>query len=133
MKHCNSFDIDGVIYLGDGLAGVRPHPDDVIITGRSIQEYLATAQMLYELDIRNQVFYNPILWADKTRESSGEHKANTLLKLFQGGTNIQVHFEDDEIQASIIEQRMKEWGLSTTVVRLVHDLTEKENVWHLPK
>jgi hypothetical protein len=43
------------------------------------------------------------------------------------GVKIGLHFEDDPIQADIIE---KETPIK--VVRIVHDLVEKENVWHGP-
>ena len=32
----NSFDIDGVIYMGDDYDGIYPGPKDIIVTGRSI-------------------------------------------------------------------------------------------------
>jgi len=132
----NSFDIDGVILLGEGLIGVHPGPRDVIITGRSVEEFAATQRQLSAAGIFNQIFFNPLRFDQKTRESSGAHKARTLLMLYKSGYNINVHFEDDEVQAKIIEEAMVVDGVRiapTTVVRLVHDLTEKENVWHSPK
>lgn len=132
----NSFDIDGVILMGEGLVGVTPGSGDVIITGRSVEEFAATRRQLDKFGIYNQIFFNPIRFNDKTRETSGMHKARTLLMLYHSGYNINIHFEDDEIQAKIIEEAMRPNGkivAPTTVVRLVHDLTEKENVWHNPK
>lgn len=128
----NSFDIDGVIVLEEGLIGVHPGPKDVIITGRSVEEYAATRRQLDAAGIHNPIFFNPLRFENKTRATSGSHKARTLLMLHHSGYTINVHFEDDEIQAKIIEEALK--GLTpTTVVRLVHDLTNKENVWHNPK
>jgi hypothetical protein len=48
----NSFDIDGVIYMGNGLYGVKPHSGDIIVTGRSFQEQEETEAMLHEAGIR---------------------------------------------------------------------------------
>jgi hypothetical protein len=128
----NSFDIDGVIFIEEGLYGVYPGPGDVIITGRSVEEFAATRRQLDKAGVYNQIFFNPIRFEHKSRETSGAHKARTLLMLYRSGYNINVHFEDDEVQAKIIEEALK--GLTpTTVVRLVHDLTNKENVWHNPK
>jgi hypothetical protein len=117
-----TFDIDGVICMGD-WAGVRPFQDDVIITGRSIDEMGETERYLYDRGIMNHVFYNPVRFEDKTRESSGEHKARVINDLLSRGYEIHCHFEDDEVQAQIIE---RETGLP--VVLLKHNLVNKENV-----
>jgi len=128
----NSFDIDGVIVLEEGLIGVYPGPKDVIITGRSVEEFTATRRQLDAAGIHNQIFFNTCRFEHKSRETSGAHKARTLLMLYRSGYTINVHFEDDEVQAKIIEEALK--GLTpTTVVRLVHDITNKENVWHSPE
>ena len=37
MRVINSYDIDGVIYMGEGLDGLRPGPKDIVITGRSVE------------------------------------------------------------------------------------------------
>jgi hypothetical protein len=125
----NSFDIDGVIYMGE-YGGVYPGPSDIIITGRSFEEEKATLQMLKKKGINNEVFFNPIPFDQKSRESSGEHKANILndLRLFKG-IKIGIHFEDDPIQAAVI----RETAPHVHVVLLQHDLVEKENVWHEPE
>ena len=73
----NSFDIDGVIYMGE-YGGVYPGPSDIIITGRSFEEEVATQQMLEKKGITNPVFYNKLPFDKKTRKSSGEHKARVL-------------------------------------------------------
>jgi hypothetical protein len=117
-----TFDIDGVICMGDWV-GVRPGPGDVIITGRSYEESNETDDFLQAHHITNQVFYNPVKFADKTRASSGEHKARVINQLMAHGHVVQCHFEDDEVQAQVIEQ---ETGLP--VVLLKHNLVNKENV-----
>jgi len=123
----NSYDIDGVIYMGPEYLGVSPEEEDVIITGRSFEEASETSQMLCERGINNKVHYNPKLFSNKTRESSGFHKVTILKKLISEGMPIGIHFEDDPIQAEIIQKNVS--GLQ--VVLLVHNLVEKENVRHL--
>ena len=45
-KHpINSFDIDGVIYMGE-YDGIYPGPRDIIVTGRSIHTRRETTKML---------------------------------------------------------------------------------------
>lgn len=117
-----TFDIDGVICMGNWI-GVRPSPGDVIITGRSFEEAEETGEFLYSNGITNQVYYNPVKFEDKTRESSGEHKAVIIRRLIKEGFDIQCHFEDDEVQAQVIEHKT---GLP--VVLLKHNLVNKENV-----
>ena len=126
----NSFDVDGVIYMGPGRHGVFPGPRDVIITGRSLlDEEKETKSMLGQRGIFNQVFMNPLPFESKTRESSGWHKANTIngynarIQL----TKIDIHFEDDPIQADIIRANCP----GVEVVMLHHNLVEKENVRHI--
>jgi len=123
----NSFDIDGVIYIRKGLMGVRPGPDDVIITGRSFEEEVETRKMLLEARIQNPVFFNPLKFDQKSRQASGVHKANILNKLKEDGFNIQIHFEDDPIQIEEIKL-LAPW---VNVVHLDHDLTYKENMRHV--
>jgi hypothetical protein len=126
LLRINTFDIDGVINLGE-YTGLRPAHYDVIITGRALEEANYTLHWLKLHDIHNRVFFNNIPFDEKTREKSGYHKARTINELLDIGYDIGLHFEDDEIQAAIIE---KETPIK--VVRIVHDLVEKENVWHGP-
>lgn len=127
MNKVNTFDIDGVIYINEDLIGVYPGPKDIIITGRSFEEKEETLSMLKARGISNFVFFNPIEFLDKSRESSGTHKANILNNLKSQGIDIGVHFEDDEIQIESI----KEFAPWVNVIHLVHELSEKENVRHL--
>jgi len=117
----NSFDIDGVIYMGKGFLGVFPSPQDIIITGRSYEEAPKTLRMLRDRGINNQVFFNSLKYKDKTRQSSGEHKAKILRGLIDNGLRIGIHFEDDPIQKSTIEEMIPE----IKVVHLVHEITKK--------
>ena len=115
-----TFDIDGVICMGDWV-GVRPSPFDVIITGRSYEEKQETLVFLSRHGIDNRVYFNDVKFEDKTRESSGKHKANIINQLTKQGQEILCHFEDDEVQAQVIE---RETGLP--VVLLKHNLVNKE-------
>lgn len=115
----NSFDFDGVISVG-----IFPGPDDIIVTGRSYEEKEETEAWLAARHIGNTVYYNSLRFDEKTRESSGEHKAKTFIRLKTEGKPVTIHFEDDDIQAAVIERNCP-W---IHVVRVTHDLTEKENV-----
>jgi hypothetical protein len=125
MNSLNSYDIDGVILMDKGYCGVYPGPTDIIITGRSFEEENETIRSLEEREIFNTIYFNQVPFSKKTRASSGEHKArviNMLKDLHE--VNIEIHFEDDPIQADIIESNCPH----VKVVRLVHDLVERENV-----
>lgn len=116
----NSYDLDGVIFV-EGEVLLRPTESDIIVTGRSIDEKEYTLKWLRENNINNEVIFNNIPFNEKTREKSGQHKANIL-----NMRKVKYHFEDDEIQAIIIEQLVP----SVKVIRVVHDLTDKENRWY---
>ena len=116
----NTFDIDGVIYFGEGVPGVFPSSNDVLITGRSFEEKDETMKMLESRGIRNRVIFSKIPLALKTREISGYHKALTLLEL-RKDFKVNIHFEDDPVQKAIIEAMCPD----VNVVHLVHELTKK--------
>ena len=118
MSKINGFDLDGVISIG-----IHPGPNDVIITGRSIEESPETLLMLQEKGITNEVFFNPLPYNEKTRTSSGQHKARTLKTLKQLKIPITNFFEDDPIQITEIEKECP-W---VDIVYVKHDLTNKEN------
>jgi hypothetical protein len=120
MKVVNTFDIDGVIDLGD-LGGFYPGPDDVIITGRSYQESKETYEMLEEKGIKNHVFFNPIRKKDKTRQTSGIHKGNVIKSLKSWGIPHGFHAEDDAIQ---IEEILR-IDPSIRIVHVKHNYTKK--------
>lgn len=119
----NSYDIDGVIYLGGDFKGLRPEPDDVIITGRSYEEYAETSRFLESRGIKNQVFYNKKRFDEKTRETSGIHKAGVLNALARSDRKISIHFEDDPVQARII----RELAPDVIVVEVQSNLVNLEN------
>lgn len=116
----NIFDLDGVITIG-----IMPTRNDLIITGRSIDEKPETEKFLKRLGLDNQVFYNPIPYDKKTRESSAIFKVEKIKELRQSGFNLDVIFEDDPIQADVIESLV-----DIDIVRIIHNLSEKENCRH---
>ena len=117
----NCFDCDGVLTIG-----IRPAKDDIIITGRSFEEKPETEKFLRDSNIDNKIFFNPLKFDQKTRQSSGEHKARILTVLKDNGFDIEIMFEDDPIQWEIVEQKCP-W---IKIVHIVHNLTEKENIRH---
>ena len=119
MQYVNGFDCDGVLTIG-----IRPTCYDIIITGRSYEEEKETYKWLNKHNIINKVYFNNKIFNDKTRESSGQHKANIINFLLENNVKIINFFEDDEIQAKIIEKECP-W---VNVIRILHDLTNKENV-----
>ena len=111
-----SFDFDGVVSIG-----ICPGPNDIIITGRCIDEQEHVLSILKNRNINNAVYFNPMLLSERGNHSieartfSGKHKARTLNLLKQRGIKIQYHFEDDEIQQQIIEQ---EGPKEVTVIKI---------------
>jgi hypothetical protein len=104
----NSWDFDGVISIG-----IYPGPDDIIITGRCLDEASGVEAWLKERGIKNKVYFNPMFLVERgnhtieSRIFSGKHKANVLAQLYYtNGKEIQYHFEDDPIQIEIIRNLM---------------------------
>ena len=116
----NTFDFDGVVYFGDNNPGVRPAPEDIIITGRSFEEREKTEFWCDKYGVRNRIIFSQVPIHLKTREISGYHKAITLRSLLKT-INIAIHFEDDPVQKAIIEAMVPQ----VKVVHFVHELTEK--------
>lgn len=109
----NSFDCDGVITLG-----IYPGPNDVIITGRSYEEEEETIAYLRSRGIMNEVIFNPLKFDEKTRETSGIHKANTINCLYERGISVKFHFEDDPIQINAMKPHLKN---PVKIIRIDHD------------
>lgn len=119
------FDCDGVLSIPAlGKSRIMPDVGDIIITGRSYEEEKETREYLNNNGIWNEIFFNPAKFEDKSRESSGHHKANILTLLKNRNINVKAFFEDDEIQARIIK-RSCSW---VNIIMVVHDLVEKNNV-----
>ena len=118
----NSYDIDGVIIMGEDNEGLRPGPNDVIITGRSYTQKEETLSILRGRGINNFVFFNPLprTHFDYSRTTSGRHKAKVLTSLYDCGTIVARHFEDDPIQIEMI----KNYGPSTVDVIQIGNYNE---------
>jgi len=125
----NAFDIDGVIDLGK-FSGLYPGKNDVIISGRSYEEEPETKKMLEEKNISDRKLYlNPLPFDRKTRKSSAEHKAKTVIELFNRGISINLFYEDDWDQLRIEQKKFANYGLKTRVIWVNHGgLIEKENI-----
>lgn len=119
----NTYDIDGVIYLGQ-YDGLYPGKNDIIVTGRSVDEKPETLRMLSSRGITNEVYFNPLPFDAKTRVTSGQHKGKMIKKMIEDGVAHGVHFEDDEIQIAEILKIVPH----VRIVHVVSDLVNKENV-----
>lgn len=123
----NTYDIDGVIYLGEGIDGLYPGKVDIIVTGRSYEESPYTLRMLHDRGIKNGVYFNPVPFKDKTRVTSGQHKGYIIKMLIEEhGYEHGVHFEDDEVQIEEIQKIVP----NVRIVHVVSDLIDKENNCH---
>lgn len=122
----NTFDIDGVIFINKEIGGLHPGPNDIIVTGRSYEESAETYKMLESRGIHNLVFFNHVPFDQKSRVSSGHHKATIINGLTSHGCKIGCHFEDDPIQADEIRK-----ACTVPVIMIgSNDFTELENVRH---
>jgi hypothetical protein len=121
QKAINSYDIDGVIYMGENIHGVKPGAEDIIITGRSKDDREETEQMLLSRGITNPLYMNNKSRDFNDRRQSGQHKAMTLFYLEQIGYRFNCHFEDDPIQIQAIKEMMPH----INIVHLDHDLIDK--------
>lgn len=101
----SSYDIDGVIFLGEGrVSGLTPGKNDLIITGRSFEEAGETYDYLHSRKIYNPVAFNLLRFDQKTRESSGHHKVKVIKQFNRNSPDyrVAIHYEDDPVQVEII-------------------------------
>lgn len=125
-KNICSYDIDGVLYNGPNSPSLRPGTNqDVIITGRSIDEKTETYEFLDSRKITNLVFFNYTPFDKKTRDGSGKHKADIInfYNCTSGTNRIVIHYEDDPVQAEIIQKLCPD----VTVILLNNPLVELSN------
>jgi len=122
-KEIYGYDFDGVISIG-----ITPRSnDDVIITGRCIDEQEHVLNILKERGIKCKVYFNPMTLAErgnhtiKARTFSGKHKANTINSLKKEGINVIRFFEDDPIQLALIRQS----HIELPMVHIVSELVQK--------
>ena len=105
-KRVYGYDFDGVISIG-----INPSSkDDVIITGRCIDEAEFVLEILKERGIKNKVYFNQMTLEErgnhtlKARRFSGNHKAKTLKKIKEEGLFVTRFFEDDLVQLKLISE-----------------------------
>jgi len=117
------YDFDGVLSIG-----INPRSnEDIIITGRCIDEQEYIKNILSERGIKCKVYFNPMTLAERgdhtvaARTYSGNHKARTINGLKEEGINVTRFFEDDPIQKSLIEAHNPQ----VEVVHIVSSLVEK--------
>ncbi len=113
-------DFDGCVYFSKDSIGLRPGPNDIIVTGRSFEEKEKTEAWCKKFGIANRIIYSQVPEHLKTREISGYHKAITLRELSKT-YKIERFYEDDPIQWEILESMVPE----IPIVHLVHSLTRK--------
>jgi hypothetical protein len=123
MREVYGYDFDGVISVG-----ITPRSkDDVIITGRCLEESEHVLSVLKERGIDCTVFFNPMSLEERGNHSvqartySGKHKARTIKMLESDGVLVTRFFEDDEIQLAIA----KEANPNVEFVHIVSTLVEK--------
>lgn len=116
------YDFDGVISIG-----INPrNENDLIITGRCIDEKEYVLNELNKRGIKNKVYFNPMTLEERgnhtisARLHSGKHKSKTINELISDGINLTRFFEDDEIQFSIIKKNCK-----IELVHILSNLIEK--------
>lgn len=122
-KNTFAYDFDGVISIG-----ITPRSkNDIIITGRCIDEQEHVRGILKERGIKCKVYFNPMTLAERgdhtveARTHSGNHKASTITRLKNEGINIVRFFEDDPIQKGLIQESHPD----LPVVHIVSELVEK--------
>lgn len=104
-KQVNIYDFDGVTSIG-----VTPRPGDIIITGRTIDEYSVVFDYLKKIDMLDKVmvYFNTINYetrGDHTPEArlySANHKARIIKMLLDNNVPIGYYFEDDPLQLETV-------------------------------
>ena len=100
----NMFDFDGVTREGN-----HPSPGDVIITGRTFEEFEIVVEYLKKHHLMVPVYFNPVHLRDRgnhcdaARQHSGMHKVKIIQLLKDNEVNIGKFHEDDPIQAELIK------------------------------
>jgi hypothetical protein len=121
----NVFDFDGVI-----TAGLNPGPQDIVITGRTIDDAQFVLNHLRQKNLSVPVYFYPGTMQHRgrgtitCRENSGKHKAETILKLVRQGVMIGKIFEDDPVQIKQMELAFSsflEYNWLSACVIHIHD------------
>jgi hypothetical protein len=117
------YDFDGVVSIGITPSSIN----DVIITGRCLDDNEKVIKELSRRNIQNTVYYKPILLEHTTyhtienRIQSGKHKADTILKLREQNINVIRFFEDDEVQIETIKIKIPE----LEIIKITSNLVRK--------
>lgn len=106
MKKIFAYDFDGVVSIG-----IFPrNENDIIITGRSIEEKETVLCYLKKNKIKSNVYFNNISLKNrgnhslKSRLCSGKHKSETIKNIKKDGIIVERFFEDDAIQLEVIKK-----------------------------
>lgn len=101
------YDFDGVVSIGITPSSYQ----DVIITGRCLDEGEEVFGVLKKRNISCNVYLNPILLeqrgnhTESSRIISAHHKVDTISNLRRNGIcNVVRFFEDDPLQLSILKK-----------------------------
>ena len=106
---------------------IQGKPNDIIITGRCIDEQEYVRNILKERGIKCKVYFNPMTYAERgdhtveARGFSGNHKANKIKELKGLGVNVVRFFEDDPIQYDIISKNHPD----LEIIHIVSTLVQK--------
>lgn len=104
-KSINLYDFDGVTSIG-----VTPRPGDIIITGRTVDEFEVVNNYLDSIGLLGKVmvYFNPINYetrgdhTEQARTYSAKHKTRVISQLIENKVDIGFYFEDDPLQASYV-------------------------------
>jgi hypothetical protein len=123
IDYIYGYDFDGVISIG-----INPmSKEDVIITGRCIDEKNLILNQLRKRKISNKVYFNPMTLeqrgnhTEQARTYSALHKAKKIEELKSRGLNVVRFFEDDELQKDIIQKNHPD----LEIVHIVSNLIQK--------
>jgi hypothetical protein len=104
----NIFDFDGVTTIG-----IHPTVDDIIITGRTVDESRFVLDYVWRHGLQCPVYFNPCTIQTRgrgtveCRKHSALHKAKTIVQLVNGGVQIGKIFEDDKVQIDVMKECFK--------------------------
>lgn len=108
MKIINVFDFDGVTSIG-----LLPSPNDIIVTGRPLDEAPVVLSFLAKRGIMVPVCFYPGTLQERgkggtmiSRENSAKHKVQTIVSLTCGGFLVKRIFEDDPIQVAYLQENL---------------------------
>jgi hypothetical protein len=123
IDYVYGYDFDGVISIG-----ISPmSKEDVIITGRCIDEKNLILNELRKRKIFNKVYFNPMTLQERgnhteeARTYSALHKAKKINELKETGLIVVRFFEDDELQKEIIQKSHPD----LEIVHVVSNLVQK--------